>query len=534
MKETIRAHLDEPTNGKEDWHRYQICGWVVPPESFAYIQARAGELDLEIQYDQEIRPDVGSAFQDIPGAKNGGFRGFTTLPPIEGDLRIEFTGITHQGEQVLIGSRTVSNSRSAASLPPQLYHEGIGTPQALLRNQWIKKDEIEEYHERMLRRLIRYVYSDIPYYKRLFRSINLKPSDIRTLDDLSKIPVLTKREAVANYDLLVNPAFVHGTHMSGGTTGLRLKWAFSSACADLFPRTLWRGFGWSGWTPDKKVVSFYSRIIGEVTEKSLIIREAFSLDRIEKDLDAIERFSPDFAYCYASSAYLVAQYLKRNGRTLPLEGIITTSDTLFPHYRDVISDAFCCEVYNNYGCNDGGAWGAECPEHSGFHHDFERTIIEFDETGRMIVTDLWNYAMPFIRYENGDRGEFVGKDCPCGRGMPLFNVLGRINDNIILPGKIIPPQVASNLLIQPALLDIRIIQHSPDHCEIQYEPFTGFSEKECISAMQTFLSLLEGCKVDIRRVDKIERPQSNKLQIIENRSGLTIESYLEKLPDKSI
>jgi len=107
--------------------------------------------------------------------------------------------------------------------------------------------------------------------------------------------------------------------------------------------------------------------------------------------------------------------------------------------------------------------------------------MEFDENGKMLVTDLWNYAMPFIRYKNGDRGEFVGKDYPCEPEMPLFYVLGRINDYIILPGRIIPPIVASQLLIQPALLDIRIIQHSPDHCEIQFEPFPGYTEKECIS-----------------------------------------------------
>jgi len=109
--------------------------------------------------------------------------------------------------------------------------------------------------------------------------------------------------------------------------------------------------------PGKKIVSFYSRVIGAVTEKSLNIRDAFSLDRIEKDLDVIEKYSPDFAYCYALSAFLVAQYLKRNGRTLPLEGVITTSDTLFCHYWDTIKEAFCRDVFNNYGCNDGGARG---------------------------------------------------------------------------------------------------------------------------------------------------------------------------------
>jgi phenylacetate-CoA ligase len=529
MSTNIRAHLDEPVDGQDDWYRFPLAGWVVPPASFSDIRARAGNRDLEIQYDPESRPDVGSAFPAIPGAEKGGFRGFITLPPIEGAVTIDVYGIRHDGSRQPVGSRTVSNNCSAAALPPQLYHEGLGTPQAICRNQWTKKEKIAEFQERMLRRLVRYAYAEIPFYKHRFRSAGLKPSDIRSLDDLVKIPVLTKRDLVANYNSVVNPAFVHGTHRSGGTTGLRLKWAFSRACADLFPRTLWRGLGWSGWTPDKKIISFYSRVIGSVTEKSLIFREAFSPARIEQDLEAAEKFSPDYAYCYASSAYLVARYLLRERRTLPLSGVITTSDTLFPHYRKMIGEAFCCDVYNNYGCGDGGAWGAECSEHTGFHQDFERSIIEFDETGRMLVTDLWNYAMPFIRYENGDTGEFIGKDCPCGRDMPLFHVIGRINDCIILPDRIIPPVTISQLLIQPALLDIRVIQHATDHCEIQYEPSSGYGEKECISAMSSFLPLLEGCTVEIHRVDTIERPSSDKQRIIENRSGLTIESYMENI-----
>lgn len=65
--------------------------------------------------------------------------------------------------------------------------------------------------------------------------------------------------------------------------------------------------------------------------------------------------------------------------------------------------------------------------------------MEFNPHGKMIMTDLWNYVMPLIRYENGDSGHWMEKHCACGRSMPLFQVEGRINDFIITPTQIFSP-----------------------------------------------------------------------------------------------
>ena len=268
--------------------------------------------------------------------------------------------------------------------------------------------------------------------------------------------------------------------------------------------------------------------LGTVAPNSLILKEALSFDRVSEDLARVREFKPDFAYSYASSTYMISRYLHHCGETIPLKGVITTSDMLFPHYRDLIESVFECRVFNNYGCNDGGAWGAECDEHAGFHHDFERSIIEFDRDGKMYVTDLWNYAMPLIRYENGDRGCWLPR-CKCGRGMPLFDITGGLNDFIVLPERIISPVTVSGLLRTPLILDFRLVQHSPDHFVLDYEPYPGSTDEKCREAMGPLLELLEGCTVEIERVDAIERPLSNKQVAVENRC-LCRDRY-DPLPD---
>ena len=91
---------------------------------------------------------------------------------------------------------------------------------------------------------------------------------------------------------------------------------------------------------------------------------------------------------------------------------------------------FNCKVFEEYCCNDGGACAWECDAHEGLHHFMERAVIE-DIDGEMVVTDLWNKAMPFIRYRNGDSVRFLNKKCSCGRELQLIKVKGRTNDILI-------------------------------------------------------------------------------------------------------
>jgi phenylacetate-CoA ligase len=389
------------------------------------------------------------------------------------------------------------------------------------KTQWFSKEQIRKFQEERLRKIIRHAYENVPYYRQLFRDYSIDFRDIQKIEDLKRIPKLSRKIVIGNYSSLIDPKHVFRSKLSSFTSGAQIQWSYSTTWDQLFGLALFRGFSWAGLEKEKRVVSLHSRMIGEAFPRSLIYRNALDLNTIEKELEEIAQFKPHFAYCYASSAYLVAKYLLGKNKTMPLEGVIVTSDQLLPDYIPVIEEAFQCKVFNNYGCNDGGAWGAQCKERHGFHHDFERSMIEFEENGQMVVTDLWNYAMPFIRYENGDRGEWMNHCCPCGREMPLFHVNGRMDDFIVAPTKIYSPTAIAVMLRHPCFKDVRVVQLSRTDMEVLFVRDADFSKEHCDAILKEFALDFQGMRIEFKEVDEIARSPSDKRRVCMNLSGVT-------------
>jgi len=134
---------------------------------------------------------------------------------------------------------------------------------------------------------------------------------------------------------------------------------------------------------------------------------------------------------------------------LPLEAIVTSSETLYDHDREFIETVFGCPVFNRYGSREFGNLAHECDHHQGLHIYTEHAYVEClrnnkpagpGEKGELVITSLDNYGLPFIRYRIGDYGEMSDTPCSCGRGFPLLkSVDGRVFDVIAAPnGRFIP------------------------------------------------------------------------------------------------
>lgn len=110
---------------------------------------------------------------------------------------------------------------------------------------------------------------------------------------------------------------------------------------------------------------------------------------------------------------------------------MTTAEMLLPDERRLLSDYFRANVFDLYGSSEVNSLAFECPTHTGLHVAAEHVVLETKEDGGVLVTDLDNHAMPFIRYENGDLVEWKDGPCPCGRASPLIaRVLGRRSELI--------------------------------------------------------------------------------------------------------
>jgi len=327
--------------------------------------------------------------------------------------------------------------------------------------QWWSPQQLRELQNEKLRALIIHAYENVPYYRRIFDERGLSDRDIQTVEDLKKLPILTKDDIRQNAKDMLAKDFqqwkpIYGT--TGGSTGTPLECYTTMDGASVRWAVAFRGWGWAGYKIGDKRAHIGGTSIGATTQLDLKKRVRFLIERvmpistyildeerIALYIRKLTNYKPKFIYGYASAIYMLAEYLTKYKiiNITPI-AIFTTAETLLPYYRMSIEKAFHCKVFDCYGCGDGGAQAYECPTHNGYHLAIERAIIEFidtnnniikpGQTGDIISTDLHNYAMPFIRYNTGDMGALAETHCSCGRGLTLMkSIEGRILDFILLP-----------------------------------------------------------------------------------------------------
>ncbi|RWZ59069.1 phenylacetate--CoA ligase family protein [Halobacillus fulvus] len=322
--------------------------------------------------------------------------------------------------------------------------------EAYLKNQWRDQHTLQTEQNEKLSALISHAYEQVPFYNEYMKSHDIKPEDIRNVEDLTKLPIVDKAELKRQKDkILANDIEDYSPEekRTGGSTGEPFKFYLPKKSHSLMWANLWRGWNVAGYEPGDKigVLAGGSLLSGFDLKRKVyyylnnwIPFSSYNMseEKMAEYIETIQKSRIKLLYSYSSSAYELANYILKHKVDIKLEGVITTSEVLFPHYRQAIEKAFQCEVYDQYGANDGGVTAFECPHHDGLHIGMERCAVEIvdDEgnpvpdgvEGRILLTDLSNYAMPFIRYEVGDYGALTTEPCSCGRGLiRLTHIKGR-------------------------------------------------------------------------------------------------------------
>jgi phenylacetate-CoA ligase len=183
----------------------------------------------------------------------------------------------------------------------------------------------------------------------------------------------------------------------------------------------------------------------------------------------LREFKPKFLLGYPSSVEVLARFILENGlkanESGEIQAIVTASETIHAHQRNMITSAFNAPVFDMYGNTEQAARFGECAAHQG-HHDYAEygitEIIEPDSVGvgEVVATSFVNYAMPLLRYRIGDRARRVKQPCSCGRGLPLLDRLeGRVQDFAVLKDGTRLPIVAFFFSVHvPEMEQIRKLQ----------------------------------------------------------------------------
>lgn len=414
----------------------------------------------------------------------------------------------------------------------------------LEKSQWWSIEELQKYQNKKLRALIKHAYENVPYYHHEWKKLNLKPEDIKTVKDLRKIPIITKEDIRKNFGDFKSKDFAvrkPNPGATGGSTGEPLKFYYDWAVWSMDWACAYRGRGFAGYHVGDKIVtiggsslvpsqksSFRKQAKSKIIERHIGL-SAFDMneENMRKYAEIITRYKPQFLRGYASSLYIFAKFCEEDSINFPtVQAAFTTAETLFEPYRKEIENAFDVEVFDGYGCRDGGTNAYECAEHTGLHISTEKSAVEFindnenvasGERGKVILTDLYNYSFPFIRYDVGDIGIPTDEKCPCGRGLPMIKKMeGRTTEIIqFSDGTMWAGPVLTLVFKDFDILQYQIIQEKWDRIILRIVKGKTFSEKDAKKLIQIFnYHVGENGSVEIEYMDKIPLTKSGKRRFI--------------------
>lgn len=406
--------------------------------------------------------------------------------------------------------------------------------------------EMKSYQDERLRHLIEHSYATVPYYNRIMNKIGLKPADIRCVEDLHKLPVLTRLDVARYGHEMVSTKFdkkrlIHG-HTSG-TTGSPLSFFWDYDMWFMNNVFDWRQKRWAGMEFGDSNGIFLGRTIVSLKKNNPPFWQynkfenqtwfsAFHLSEqhIKPIYDEINRRQPLFLEGYPSTLYVLAKLFEQNGLSFKLKAALTSSEPLFENKREVIERVFNCKIYDYYGLAERVLWGTECDCHCSKHINMDYGITEIvDENddrlpdgsfGYLVGTSLLNFGMPFIRYKIGDISCIEKTLCPCGCQMPLMsNVCTKQEDLIVTPSG---RYISASVLTHPFkpldnVVMSQIIQDKLDSIVVNIVKNDKYSKKDSELLLSALSERLGGeINIKLNFVDNIEREKSGKFKWVKS------------------
>lgn len=394
-----------------------------------------------------------------------------------------------------------------------------------------------------LNELLHHAFATTRFYQERLSGIGFKKDTHVTPDLFARIPLL-QREDIQSSLADMNSHGVPKSHgkigmaESSGSTGKPLK-IYSTSVSQHF----WEIFGlrdhlWHNRDFSKK----HGSIRVGVTKPSTphwgrAAHAVFStgpnmLLNISEDMDAqirwVQQTDPAYLLTYPSNLREMGKRCLDRGIVFPgLKELRTFGETVNPELRDICKQAWGLKIKDMYSAMEIGYMALQCPDHDHYHVMAEGVFLEIldddgrpckpGEIGRVVVTDLHNFATPMIRYEILDYAE-VGEPCPCGRGLPVLKqIMGRQRNMMKLPGgKTIWPAFSPGQWPgAPEIRQLQIVQKEIDRLVIRlvmkHNPLSSEQESDIITIIQD----RTGCPmhVDFEYTRTIEKPENFKFDM---------------------
>jgi phenylacetate-CoA ligase len=400
--------------------------------------------------------------------------------------------------------------------------------------------------DRSLRQLISHAYKDVPFYRRLYQNAGVDPARIKKVEDLPLLPITTRlalmtagpAEYLCNG---ISPEKLIVRHTTG-TTGTPVI-IYKSSMEELFRKlTIVDAYrrnvslSWPITLVDVGPEQKDSSTEVFVHMGPLTIVRLFRIMPMEEKIKILMRIKPTVMSGRPSVFWDLINSLRAQNIVPPVPRLITCgAEILFPHVRKQIENFFRCRVADYYNCEEVGNLAWECPANPGLMHqntatgwieavDHQGKPVSAGNEGNLIVTNLFNCSMPFIRYEMGDRGTLLQPGlCRCGFDGPVMRLTeGRCENYIVLPdGREITPRIIYEVInsafphdtpgwsMIEAIRTYQIIQETNDVLIIRAVPGPAYSESLWRAVENNVKSMHPGMRMKVEIVSDL-RPEPGK------------------------
>jgi phenylacetate-CoA ligase len=326
--------------------------------------------------------------------------------------------------------------------------------------QWAEPQDVAADQHRQLGALAEHAARHSPHFRERLSRAHLGPRDLTTPDGFQQLPVLRRRDVQSSgshlycRDVPTKHLPLVDTRTSGSTgepvvvkrTSIgQLFWSAMTVRDHLWHE---RDFG-KGLSAIRANIPAYGRDASWGPPMSLLFATGPSqripiTSAVARQFTWLRDFTPDNLLIYPTSLGALAHYCGQNGLALPsLRHIRSIGETLSPAIRTLALEVFGAQVEDLYSSQEVGIIAIQCPESDLYHTMAESVLVEVldaagvpckdGEVGRVVISDLHNFATPLVRYDIGDYAERAGP-CACGRGLPtLRRIVGRERNLIVMP-----------------------------------------------------------------------------------------------------
>ena len=379
--------------------------------------------------------------------------------------------------------------------------------QLLEKTQWMDGDQIQHYHHQQLNNLVEHHRSHNPFYSNFLKKTNKKvdPAKLRSL------PILKRRDIQNVGDhFFTNQIPKHHEPIShvetSGSTGEPVKVKKTLVSSKFWAAYTIRDHLWNMRDFRGRLSSIrpYINDYVEMDSWGRPVRDFFRTGsgqgipitlNINKQYELVSRFSPEVMIIYPNNLRALIEHMAQQNYSLrSVKHIKTVGETVSEDLRALAQSAFGLKIEDSYTSQELGTIAIQCPISNLYHIMSENIILEVldqdnnqcqeGEIGRVVLTDLHNYASPLIRYDIGDYAQVGGK-CSCGRGSPtLMRILGRERNLILKPdgSKHWPVFGYHRFVRLVPMYQYQFIQHSINKLEMKVYPVKplSFTDKKNI------------------------------------------------------